>query len=641
MSKGKVRNMNRFFSIWLSSGLLTMALILGCNEPAEQVLIPPQELPVEKNVLAAYHPVEFLTTELISAPLLTTDNHRHGWEQADCTRCHRSPASSQAPDVCIKCHGHNGVGDQIDTCASCHQVTDPGGAPATGQHLAHVERGPKDQQCIECHPGRDSNVHANGTVNVIFRDQGTYVPATDDGIGTCTISCHESRTWGGEGCGVCHGNPPSTEKHAIHLSQEDITCRDCHLDNQHDEDKNTGTIETGGVDYDRITGGCDSVCHEETEVWGCSDCHDYPPDSGNHDRSTHSLPCSACHQGHDHSYRAATQPLDFSNVLVNLAQGGTYQDRTTDGVANGTCSETGCHEPRDWGTDCRSCHGYPPTSGTHPLHIVDAAMNCQDCHLDNQHDLDDTSGTIDINGVEYNNLSGGCLPVCHEAERWDCTECHAYPPASGNHEAHTQQKISCKECHSDHEHSYKMASMPQDFSETSVQMEQGGTFDRGSELCSTPCHEPRIWGSSCADCHGNPPETGLHRRHTDAGAKCDTCHAGREHDLDRTSGSIDVGGVEYNNFTGGCTSTCHTGEVQWDCSSCHGYPPESGAHRKHAVDLQLGCRLCHQGHEHSYRAAEPNQQEFAPVEVGFTIRGSWDGQTCAGIGCHGDRLWNE
>ncbi len=230
----------------------------GCSKSGDEITTGPEDgIPPEKELLALYHPVGYLTLEARSAPILTQADHS-AWGISDCTQCHRSP-SKDAPDVCTKCHGKNGVDGQTDTCSSCHKVRSQYGDPASGSHQMHVTGGPKDINCTGCHPGGPdkSTAHANGITNVVLKGGGKYTTSTSDkGVkGSCSNTvCHEDiREWGGD-CSSCHNSPPDTGYHVEHSSQKDLSCQSCHSGNQHDSDKTSGSIELGGIKYDSISG---------------------------------------------------------------------------------------------------------------------------------------------------------------------------------------------------------------------------------------------------------------------------------------------------------------------------------------------------------------------------------------------------
>jgi hypothetical protein len=129
--------------------LFITLFFLGCSEDRDKITpATGDSLPSVKEPLKAYHPIEYLTTEVRSAPMLAQKNHPDGWKKSNCIQCHRTP-SNIAPEVCNNCHGKNGVNDEKDTCSNCHKVKGEFGEPTSGNHQSHVTKGPKD---IKCHP---------------------------------------------------------------------------------------------------------------------------------------------------------------------------------------------------------------------------------------------------------------------------------------------------------------------------------------------------------------------------------------------------------------------------------------------------------------------------------------------------------
>ncbi|MFQ6043263.1 MAG: hypothetical protein ACE5PV_20620 [Candidatus Poribacteria bacterium] len=710
--------------------LAVIILLVGYSSTAFISSAMAKRLPPVKKVLLKYHREKLLSSDLVPTPLLSPENHPHGWRQPDCLKCHKTP-SWQPSDVCIGCHGKNGVlpswegpgvGNQKDTCSSCHKTRNKFGYPESGNHASHVLKGPKDKDCLQCHPGNNSITHANGHIDVYFIKGGEYrsssefelsqttlqsnlptPPPLKGGIGFCSgIACHEDRHWGGEGCEKCHGDPPKTGSHVAHFENHpEATCRDCHKDNEHDEDENSGFIEIGGVKYNNITGYCETKCHDTVKSdkplrWDCASCHGYPPKSGNHDPSIHKGGCEQCHKNHRHSYKAAVRPWDFSDTKVAFAHGGKYQINLEDKMVGGRCNGlNGCHEERIWGENCADCHGKPPRTSAHVLHLKQEDITCQSCHKNNVHKSlslqvgYQTEGLIEVGGIKYDATTGKCVSNCHKPLKWDCVDCHGYPPVSGAHNFHNapsgkimnwppvedtkslssrlyqlifdakQPGVPCVQCHAGHQHSYKSAVAPMDFTSIQVSFSQGGNYNPEDGLCSNiACHEPLKWQSRCSDCHGVPPDTGLHKVHLQRpGVNCDICHKKRQHDLDDKSGTIDIGGITYDKFTGRCVSSCHEnrnselltkGEESWGCTSCHGNPPDTGQHLVHSTGrhitskgkINLGCHTCHADHKHSYKAATtPNDYNDATVK--FSIRGNWDKskKVCSNVGCHDDRNW--
>lgn len=63
--------------------LCIVTLFTGCSEPKDEITTTPgDELPAAKEPLKEFHPVEYLITELRSAPMLAQKNHPNGWNFA-------------------------------------------------------------------------------------------------------------------------------------------------------------------------------------------------------------------------------------------------------------------------------------------------------------------------------------------------------------------------------------------------------------------------------------------------------------------------------------------------------------------------------------------------------------------------------
>jgi hypothetical protein len=463
----------------------------GCSENRDEITKSPEDsLPSVKEPLKAYHLVEYLTTEVRSAPLLSQKSHPDGWKKANCIQCHQTPTKLD-PKVCNDCHGKNGVNDEKDTCSSCHKVQSEYGDPISGNHQAHVTEGPKDTKCLKCHTGGpdQSKSHANGTLDIIIAKDGKYVPLKEENgiVGSCSnISCHnDARKWGGD-CRSCHYDPPNTGYHKQHIAQDNVSCQSCHLGNQHDSNVQSGSIELGGIKYNAYTGDCTSNCHGQRK-WSCTDCHSYPPSTGNH--SDHKIGCDQCHSNHKHSYKSAMSPKDFTDSQVSFASGvGEFDPKSQ------SCSSIECHpDLRVWGENCSACHGNPPKTGSHVVHIEQGKLDCQNCHEGNKHDLDVNSGSIEVGDIGFDKFSGSCNSTCHSNPvSWGCESCHGYPPKTGHHETH--KLFSCDMCHKDHDHSYKAAVSPNDLSDVKVSFTIAGSWDKPNKTCnSIVCHANRQW----------------------------------------------------------------------------------------------------------------------------------------------------
>jgi hypothetical protein len=244
------------------------------------------------------------------------------------------------------------------------------------------------------------------------------------------------------------------------------------------------------------------------------------------------------------------------------------------------------------GSGCNDCHDVPnpqgfPNSGLHEFHVLDKLFSCGDCHTNSIH----RNGAVD---VSFQNL-GRFLRSHDESGGESFPEVFAFPGCS----------------------------------------ESG-------------CHEPRRWTTdACKTCHSTPPESRTHAKHLNPKSRltCRDCHANAPHDADICSGKIEVGGpkwTRWNPFTGSCESECHQKTEKWDCQSCHGYPPKTGAHTKHVTEYQIECSVCHSAHAHTFQAAMSPNDSVATVKVSFLFqRGTWNKKTdmCLSTGCHVDRSW--
>jgi hypothetical protein len=640
-----------------------------------------------KEVLLEYHLAKYLRAEPRSAPFLDPRTHPHGWSKGDCARCHEMAPTANFQE-CARCHGSNGLAPEPENCQTCHRTAREDGAPNDRVHAAHLASRSREVRCASCHPAQTGNTHANGIRDVRL-ESGEYTAAVAGApAATCANSvCHEERTWQVEACAGCHGYPPTTGAHVVHLKANgtmrgDMFCESCHAGYRHE----SGTVDIAGFDaYDALSGTCTASCHESVvravgappkrvESWGCADCHAYPPDSGNHRVGAHGNDCATCHTGHRHSDAGVRSPGRYENVEVAFSGGGSFQQKTCVGV---------CHEAIAWGDTCTRCHGLPPNTGDHAVHVVQSAMSCKECHAGNAHDLDDRSGVVEVRGdFEYNPFTGECGTSCHKdapVKAWKCGSCHAYPPETGAHVAHSAPKglywkldevvrragvplaaaggLRCQTCHQNHQHTFRAAMSPTDFSQTQAQLAQG-TFSVATARCETACHDSFSWRERCADCHDTPPQTGDHAVHTDERARaqglaCGDCHDGIRHAVDVLApvghvsgeGAVNVGGMQYDALTGTCTSSCHRQENgaeearAWTCAPCHGSPPLTGAHVEHQ-DYELACRLCHVSHQHGTSAVmQPVRVMRATVQ--FVQSGEYDreARSCASIGCHRNDLW--
>jgi len=339
------------YTIVVASVLLACGAMCGCQELRDEEfdITPPDSVD--------------LPPFLVSAPDLHVGNHATGWQRLDCDSCHtkrHTPGHEFFPEEqCVKCHGYNGSPAFVG-CGECHDVPNEAGFPYSGLHDFHVSE--KAFTCDECH---NSNTHRNGGLDISLKRGGDFyrdiailpgdAPAFA-GEGCSEVGCHEPRAWHPSACETCHESPPAGPSHELHLAVKGtadrpaLTCRDCHADNEHDDDLTSGAIEVGGpewTEWKAYSGNCATACHGgEEKQWTCDTCHGFPPDVGAHKRHAEELvlACEICHSTHEHSFEAVADPLNQTGKveISFLFQRGEWNPLTR------TCADVGCHDDRQW-----------------------------------------------------------------------------------------------------------------------------------------------------------------------------------------------------------------------------------------------------------------------------------------------------
>jgi len=452
---------------------------------------------------------------------VTYNNPVWGTDTLDCTSCHGDGATKAYPAYA---DGNAGTG-------------------ASNSHNAHV--GTSGLNCEECHAltsvdgtaidGSDPTQHVDQTVDISFKQGGTYNTGTE----TCsTTYCHGTGTpqWGGTvNCGDCHAvNNTLAGTHSTHWG--------------------TGTNASAS---DRSTA------------------------ANNSTTGAYIFTCAVCHNGATHAGGPVgggqTGEISFDAAV---AGGGTYTAGGTTSTdpngfdyTNGSCSSTYCHSDGaggnpnvtpTWGAtlDCASCHNYtaasgtPMASGSHTAHINDGSVmtnkSCEDCH--NATTTDGTTiadKTMHVNqtkdvalsstwGGSY--TSGACsTSYCHSNGTaltspynapntdlvWgtgtaDCTSCHDGPtsgpsytngsPKANSHAKHTGAPWSfgCVKCHDSTVDAANAITTPANHLNQTYDVSGADigsyTYNTGGGTCSNiACHggNNAQWGATltCSDCH--------------------------------------------------------------------------------------------------------------------------------------------
>jgi len=169
--------------------------------------------------------------------------------------------------------------------------------------------------------------------------------------------------------------------------------------------------------------GCDSArevrdASTHTNVWGCDQCHGYPPPPGFsagadlHPKGVTGAMCSACHP---------------STVL---SDGHTI-------VASGTHRNGQIEALEITSVACDSCHGTPPDTGRHLFHTVTRGLACAACHKGYAAGASPDTRSVDpslhTNGVPDVVLANGTvITTANLADKsWPDSECAACHAAAG------------------------------------------------------------------------------------------------------------------------------------------------------------------------------------------------------------------
>lgn len=501
----------------------------------------------------------------------------------------RDGDSTPASNPCTACHGSAArEGSMLEQAAP---PVDLLGRTETrfrgvGAHQLHLAGGATHGKvaCGECHvvPTRvDSPGHADGVhpASVVFGElarTGSSSPTYDTTSLTCAGSyCHGGAVpvWNeprssSAACGSCHGLPPAPP----HPQAQD--CEQCH-----------GEV----IAKDRSFLRPDLHVNGKVELqMSCNSCHgsagsNAPPVdlAGNSERGSvgvgahqahlgggafsRALECGECHQVpanvSDPGHLDDTPGAEVVFSGVALAEGSqAVWDRSSS-----TCASAWCHGPRQpastvspkWTYEngplgCTSCHGNPPAP-PHPQ-----MSDCAFCHgavvaADN--------ATIKNRDLHVNGQVDVQLPTA-------CNACHGSsgspaPPKDlagntsftergvGAHQAHLsvatwRRTLECSDCH----------------------VVPVNVLDTGHLDTALPAEV--VFSALVSTGEGGPP--GFN------GVTCDNtwCHGGRSY--------------EGNAFGGSLPLPPWVGKPSLNCGSCHGLPPDSGAH---LLFPNEPCGTCH------------------------------------------------
>jgi predicted CxxxxCH...CXXCH cytochrome family protein len=343
------------------------------------------------------------------------------------------------------------------SCGSCHGAPPPAPHPSTGA-------------CSACHPG---TVRADGTIDLAA---GKHLNGQLDLGG------------GGAGCASCHGAPPaaphaqSTACGTCHTGYTNVSANPAtHLDGivqavsghpagwsartQHGYAANADLASCRACHGADLAGGAVGVscnsCHGGT-AWqtSCTFCHGDPnraqhpaaPPVGTQGETAASARAVGAHERHlaggplsnpvacaeCHALPSSIAHVDGTARVAfgALARTGSLSpafDRATLGCAATWCHggglRNGTRTTPVWTagssqTSCGSCHGLPPSTGSHGDH---SGRACSDCHGAG---YSRTAGTVNrpthVDGAvqtgnritRFDRASRTCTNTCHGGETW-------------------------------------------------------------------------------------------------------------------------------------------------------------------------------------------------------------------------------
>jgi len=568
---------------------------------------------------------------------------------------------------CDGCHG--------DGAGRAHPTYANGGAGTTtaNSHEAHVVGA--GLNCTYCHfeTLSDTNIPPSGGIiseHHVDRLEDVFIKP----LAGTTPDAYEAERLKGCTAVYCHSNGAavavgyvSQTPSIIDWGGASMTCNSCH--NTTDATNNLGPDYPSGLPK--------ANSHATHQGYGCNACHHNTTSDG----STITNP--ATHVNEQYDIEAA------SGIAFNYAFD-----------SNGsTCTNISCHGGGDgvWGQSAV----HTIEVGLNDLSYNAPGQLCSDCHVvADWAQIEGTEHNVDTNGAGscatcHNSSRQEVIDVIAlGANPTHCLDCHSdkelTPHGSVDHVAagYVTLRVSpCGDCHDpggaenatvDGTHNGTCA-----LCHTTVPNLQPGIPAGGGD-CST-CHGANVQTvhPGCNTCHGEPPEgtsapntEGAHTEHNALGfgsvnPSCGACHDGATHYSGTTDVSIpssfdaQSGGASYSSSNNTCSSTrCHGGRttpnwssgsinVNTDCTDCHSRRTSmnqqynsyySGEHNKH-ISHNVDCWNCHNttklatGHFQNLETSAFEQDPAATIGGSGTSVGSYNGNTCSNIQCHGSENW--
>ncbi|BCR03474.1 c-type cytochrome [Desulfuromonas versatilis] len=568
----------------------------ACHAPHAPLAIDFASAPERKLCAACHHqPVEELAGEGggHQAALNCFDCHA-GHPAAGCRNCHAAHPQQGvgAAPACSECHApaensHFAFGG----CRACHPAhqplkvnlvgLDPVGPAClschtrVGQTFAARESAHRAMDCNECHP-----VH--GESQACDQCHESHGPGM--GAGDCR-ACHQPHapnvlSYAADVpaalCGACHGEAVQTLATQGSAHQAKASCGTCHPEHKPDG--------------------------RQTVVF-CRSCH-----LRLQKRHYTVEPCLPCHTPH------APKQINLADLKVVKPlcvschnPVGRFMEFNPGGHSRLDCRKCHlehrdhkqcleCHQPHGaemTHDDCLLCHKpHTPAAIEYGWDLPGAL--CAPCHQDQVKTLE-TRGLAHKRKVK-------CV-ACHrehppegEATVADCVRCHepgdkahfAVGNCAGCHRGHAprevdfggvkQARAACVSCHP--EPARAMQAAPS--AHTRLDCGACHTGHRELQAC-TGCHRPHtaeMTGGDCGRCHAAHTPVQVSFPAGIPGSFCQGCHA-------EVAATLAGGGSRHRDLD--CLK-CHQGQhgAAIACDTCHGWPHESGLHKKYP-----DCLKCH------------------------------------------------
>lgn len=516
----------------------------------------------------------------------------------------------------------------------------------------HTNGGPKDNAGVQSWvynrtPDWDAAAAAGGK-NYILLNANRCQFCHGNNAATMTTKAnsavHNKHLNKGYTCNVCHVNTATSNtalaagatrgnlggNNGKHVNKT----ADVNYDLAYDLDTTAATrlLTVGGTPYNAANGTCQVYCHSNgmgtfaTPDWqvasiSCTSCHGNPPTSGSHPRHISdvngpTLACAECHVNAA-TYTTAGGHADHQNGAV-----------TVDNARCTTCHGVdGAETVPVWGnpitSDCKTCHtgsatstietrpapakanalssGHGKPSGSYASSLnIAANRDCTVCHASS------AVGHFDGDALDKRLILGSSgFPAAYStvADKNNyCGACHGgtpgHPAPSSKIGVNTHQAKPCIGCHDPHGDSNVYMVLTSQTTQNTKDTTATGkffgnvTFSALTAVNSYDEDDGAVGGAGeanaddlCATCHTVAANTSHNNRDNSVvdhnqGADCFSCH--KTH----TDATAPFGAGAGN-----------------ACNSCHGNPPATAAHARHAlvashdkdVEDRTDCAYCHTG----------------------------------------------